>query len=229
MQKALQDKLAEQAIELDIHAGQAPWQLHAAEGAIELLKDTATRIAKGRPDLPDKIVWSLAVLAFMEEERSHGFSPAQWALGRQPSFENTLLDEEWPAPATLSGEEVYFKKGAVKDEARKAYLDTKAKDRLRRGERARRRRQEVFMPGDAVFVWRKGRGLHGKLTDAGKPVRSMAGGMGGTMYGPARVLATETEELAGVKGPRKIVWIVYGGYLLRAAPEQLQRASPRDV
>ena len=153
---------------------------------------------------------------------------AQWALGRQPSFENTLLDKEWPMPATLSGEEVFFKKEEVKNEARKAFLDARAKDRLRRGERARKRRDTTFLPGDAVFVWRKGRGLHGKVTDAGRPVRSMAGGMGGTMYGVARVLATETEERAGEKVPRKIVWIVYGGFLIRAAPEQLQKASDRE-
>ena len=93
-------------------------------------------------------------------------------------------------PAALSGEETFFKKEELKNEARKAFLDARAQDRLRRGERARKRRGTTFLPGDAVFLWRKGRGLHGKVTDAGRPVRSMAGGMGGTMYGVARVLAT---------------------------------------
>ena len=93
-----------------------------------MLKDTVNRIAQGRPDLPVKTVWALAVLAFMEEERAHGYSPAQWALGRQPSFENTLCDNEWPAAGAMSGEEVYLKKEALKDEARKSFLEAKAKE-----------------------------------------------------------------------------------------------------
>ena len=48
------------------------------------------------------------------------------------------------------------------------------------------------------------------------------------MYGVARVLATETEKRDGDRFPRKIVWVVYGGYLIRAAPEQLQHASARE-
>ena len=48
------------------------------------------------------------------------------------------------------------------------------------------------------------------------------------MYGVARVLATETETRAGERVPRKIIWLVYDGYLIRAAPEQLQRASARE-
>eukprot|EP00974_Lingulodinium_polyedra_P068082 6592312-Lingulodinium_polyedra.AAC.1 len=74
--KELQSRLAEQSMELDIHAGQAPWQLSATEGAIRVLKDTATRIAKGRPELSVKEIWALATLAFAEEERRYGYSPA---------------------------------------------------------------------------------------------------------------------------------------------------------
>eukprot|EP00969_Alexandrium_andersonii_P010591 461142-Alexandrium_andersonii.AAC.1 len=48
------------------------------------------------------------------------------------------------------------------------------------------------------------------------------------MYGVARVLATETEQLSGGRQPRRIVWVVYGGYLIRAAPEQLQFATERE-
>ncbi len=45
------------------------------------------------------------------------------------------------------------------------------------------------------------------------------------MYGVARVLATETLLDTDGRTPRAIVWCVYGNYLLRCAPQQLQYAS----
>ena len=48
------------------------------------------------------------------------------------------------------------------------------------------------------------------------------------MYGVCRVLATETTHEGGQRRPRHIVWITYGGYLIRAAPNQLGHASERE-
>ena len=48
------------------------------------------------------------------------------------------------------------------------------------------------------------------------------------MYGVARVLATESVLDEHGRHPRAIVWCVYGGYLIRCAPEQLQYASERQ-
>ncbi len=51
----------------------------------------------------------------------------------------------------------------------------------------------------------------------------------GRMYGVARVLATETLLDTDGRKPRAIVWCVYGNYLLRCAPQQLQYVSCRGL
>ena len=44
------------------------------------------------------------------------------------------MDKSYQAAATLSGEDIYMKKEALKDAARKAFLDAKARGRIRRAE-----------------------------------------------------------------------------------------------
>ena len=48
------------------------------------------------------------------------------------------------------------------------------------------------------------------------------------MYGVCRALATDTTHEGGQQRPRHIVWNTYGGYLIRAAPNQLEYASERE-
>ena len=94
--KEHQSQLATHNIELDVHAGQASWQLGITENAINHIKAIATKVARMNPDLSPKVVMAIAVQCFMEEERAFGYSPSQWAFGRQPTWEDSLSEEAWP-------------------------------------------------------------------------------------------------------------------------------------
>ena len=74
------------------------------------------------------------------------------------------------------------------------------------------------------MIWRSGRGLHDKSSTAVQGKDSKRG----RTHGVAKVLATEPMLDENGRHPRAIVWCIYGGYLIRCAPEQLQYASERQ-
>ena len=77
--------MSEDGIRPEQHPGEAPWQAAITENTIGIIKDTMTKVALQRPDLSVSEVLANAVLAHNELERVRGFSPAQWAMGRQPN------------------------------------------------------------------------------------------------------------------------------------------------
>ena len=91
----------------------------------------------------------------------------------------------------------------ARDLARKAFLDVKAQERADKAARARTRRTTAFRPGDAVMIWRSGKGLHDRATGTEKVKNAR-----GQMYGVARVLATEIALDEDGRHPRAIVWCV---------------------
>ena len=96
----------------------------------------------------------------------------------------------------------------VMDEARQAWLKVKNTDRLNRAARARQRHQDTYRPGDEVDFWRRGKG------------RGTRPHVKGMFHGGAIVLATSTEidSETGDRTPRKVVWIIHAGNLLKCAP-----------
>ena len=210
--KELQDKLSEDGIRLEQHPGEAPWQAAITENTIGIIKDTMTKIALHRPDLTVQEVLAGAVLAHNELERVRGFSPAQWAMGRQPNWNLDLHDvgNDYPEPTMA-------RKLQVMDEARQAWLQAKNTARLNRAARARKRHQDTYRPGDEVDFWRRGKG------------RGTRPHVKGMFHGGAVVLATSTEidSETGDRSPRKVVWIIHAGNILKCAPEQLKYSSER--
>ena len=60
---------------------------------IGIVKDSMMRIALERPDLEPIEVLAAAALAHKNEmERVRGFSPAQWALGRAPNWDQSFFE-----------------------------------------------------------------------------------------------------------------------------------------
>ncbi len=230
--KDLQNLLAEVHVELDLHPGQASWQNGITERTIQTSKRMANKLAKDFPELTTRVIWAMVIDAYMELERAHGYAPVQWAQGRLPTWENTFGTDQ-DSPVLQSGEEHFRQQAVIIDAARKSFFDAKAVKRLERATRARARRDHKFRPGDPVMIWRSGKGLHGRSTDQAGRVdghQARRDGKRGSMYGVARVLASETEvdPQDGSRAPRPVVWCVYGGYLLKCAPEQLQPASRRQ-
>ena len=101
--KEVHERLSDMEIVLDLHVGEASWQASVTENIIGIVKDTMTRIALERPDLKSTEVLAAAVLAHNEMERVRGFSPALWALGGSPNWDQSFFDSgnETPAPRFL--------------------------------------------------------------------------------------------------------------------------------
>jgi hypothetical protein len=105
--------------------------------------------------------------------------------------------------------------------ARKICEEELLRARLERAQRAKHRKDVVYVPGDTVFAWRLGKNLQGK---------HKAGVNKGQWFGPGTVLGTETKiREDGNREPASVIWIVMNGRLWRCAPQQLRRASEREV
>ena len=145
-------------------------------------------------------------------ERVRGFSPAQWALGRSPNWDQSFFDSdnETPDPSFLE-----HLQGM--ETAREAWLKARNDARIKRASRSRDRPLARFRPGDEVDFWRRGKG---------KGTRPH---IKGRFHGGAVVLATSTEidEEDGSRKPRKVVWITHAGTLIKCAPEHLRYSSER--
>ena len=93
------------------------------------------------------------MLAHNEMGRVRGFSPAQWALGRSPNWDQPFFDSgnETPAPSFLE-----HLQGV--ETARDAWVKVRNEERFKRASRARSKPLAHFRPGDEVDVWRRGKG-----------------------------------------------------------------------
>ena len=164
---------------------------------------------------------SLATAAHNHLDMVHGFSPAQWALGKSPNWQN-LLHEEKEDSINLSrdGHEAFAKKVLEQVQARKIWQEEDLKRKIQRAERAKHRKDRVFIPGEIVFAWRLG---------LSKVVGTKKQGLHkGAWFGPATVLGTETKLEDGIATPSNIVWIIISDRLWRCSPQQLRRASERE-
>ena len=77
------------------------------------------------------------------------------------------------------------------------------------------------MPGESVFAWRLGKNIQGT---------TKTGVHKGQWLGPAKVLGTETKKNPdGTLAPASVIWVIVKGRLWRCAPQQLRRASEREL
>ncbi len=196
----LQDQVADHFIDIDLHLGQASWQFGITKRAKRTLKIMANPLCRDLPELSVKAFWALVVDSYPERERSHG----------------------------LAGDEFFYKRAAMLDLARKSFIDAKTTERLYKAERARTRRDTCFRPGDAVVIWRSGKGLYGKSARTPGQVQDHETKGRGKTYGVVHVLATETILDEHGRTPRNVVWVVYRSDLLRWASQQLQFARARQ-
>ena len=87
----------------------------------------------------------------------HGFTPAQWALGRSPNWQNLLYEEgEDRVNLSRDGHEAFSKKMLEQITARKIWQEEDLKRKLQRAERAKHRKDRQYVPGEIVFAWRQG-------------------------------------------------------------------------
>ena len=214
------DKFAEKGVHLAATAGEAHWQLGITERMIGTIFNTAEKIAKENDlDFPSAV--TLAVKSQNTVDRVRGYSPSQWAFGRQPSWTGDLHDDAEEVNLSRDTSEAFQRKLQLQISARSIFEKEQLNQKLLRAARVQHRKENIFTPGEICFVWRLG----GKLAGTKK-----TGLHRGAWYGPGTILGTESKiSEEGTVEPGAIVWVIMNDRLWRCAASQIRRGSEREV
>ena len=220
--KALDTYLLERQVEVSHIPAEAHWQISLIERAVQTVKDMMTALTMEQPSMTASEAFYRSLSACNHRDQCRGYSPLQHACGRSPNEfgqlgESLVRDVPILTEHGVSAEFGLDAKAMVV--AEKAFLDSQAKERIRRAMLSGNRPMKNFCPGDLVFVWRR----MAPKQDGSKHVK------GGRFVGPYRVLATETQ--AGDDKQLRashIIWLFRGGQLVKASPQQLRPASARE-
>ena len=220
--KALDQYLAEREIEVSHIPAEAHWQISLAERSIQSIKDVMHALVMEQPSMTASEAFSRAIWASNHRDQYHGYSPLQHAFGRAPDELGRLGENKLREAPILTENGVSAEFGVDAKAmyvAEQAFLESQAKERIRRAELAGSRVMKQFSPGDLVFVWRR-------MTPKSDGNRHFKGGR---FVGPYRVLATETRtDQDHQLHASHVIWLYRGGQLVKAAPQQLRPASSRE-
>ena len=149
-------EMSRRGVQLQATAGEAHWQLGIVERSIQTIMEVAKRIAaEYQLEIDEAILES--VTAHNTTERVHGYTPAQWAFGRSPNWTGTMypeVDEQTKLARDLSVD--FQAKLNRQINARKIYEEENLRQKFQRAARARHRKDNVFIPGEIVYIWRLG-------------------------------------------------------------------------
>ena len=215
----------ERGIEVFPCAAEAHEQIGIAERAIQTVKATTRQILQsGETKVWDAIVQ--ACQTHNEFEKVEGYSPFQWAFGRQPTltgrFHDKGYDEPWLTSSAVPGSSMSMNL-KLRVRAQQAFLKQQSFEAITRAANAKTRKALVFLPGDVVYSKR--------IKPPAQPQAQVRlAHKRWRWYGPARVLASETrtDALGHERKAANIVWIVSHDRLKRCAPNQLRHASARE-
>ena len=207
-------------IMLDIIPGEAHWKVGICEQAIQGTKTLMNKIAEDDPEVTAAEALAEATRTFNSRELIRGYSPIQHALGRAPDATGRLFPcgpSECPELLVENASGEMDRQLQRMQSAEKAFLEWTASQRLQKAKNSKPRDVTNYEPGDLVYVWRK-------------QVSGQAAIKGGSFVGPARILAVEQHRSPdGTLKQGSSIWCVRGRRLLKCSPEQLRRASEREV
>ncbi|CAL1160364.1 unnamed protein product [Cladocopium goreaui] len=190
------------------------------EQAIQGTKTLMNKIAEDDPEVTAAEALAEATRTFNSRELIRGYSPIQHALGRAPDATGRLFPcRPCECPELLienaSGE--MGRQLQRMQSAERAFLEWTASQRLQKAKNSKPRDVTNYEPGDLVYMWRK-------------QVSGQAAIKGGSFVGPAGILAVEQHRSPdGTHKQGSSIWCVRGRRLLKCSPEQLRRASEREV
>eukprot|EP00435_Cladocopium_sp_Y103_P064584 s563_g26.t1 len=217
--------MEERGIEVQPCAAEAHGQIGVIERAIQTVKATVRQLLQGSGETPWEAIVQ-ACHAHNEFSKLEGFSPFQWAFGRQPSMTGRLHSKEQDLPFWTSSAvqgTAMAQNLRLRVQAQQTFLRQQAQEHVSRALNSKTRRAEVFLPGDLIYFKR--------VKPPAQP--QAAARMPHKLwrwYGPGRVLATETRNdgYGESRKPAHIIWIVSHGRLKRCSPEQLRHVSERE-
>jgi hypothetical protein len=125
------------------------------ERSIQTIFNTAEKICS-ELKIPITEALPKAVAAHNTTERIHGYTPSQWAYGRNPSWSGTLHEEGDEQNLARDGNELFQKKLQQQITARKLFEEEILRQKIQRAQRAKHRKETIYIPGDLVFIWRLG-------------------------------------------------------------------------
>ena len=135
--------------------------------------------------------------------QQNGYMPRQWVFGLIPRVPGHMLEEDPDLP-NLDPEGRFRKIAEMRHKCRMAAIETEANAKIRKSLIGRSRPMRGnFVPGDLVYYWRAGTGVHQAQ---------------GHWLGPARVI--------GIEGGN--VWVSHRATAIKCAKEQLRMASPAE-
>ena len=155
--------------------------------------------------------------------RVGGYSPMQWALGRDVEDGNSDLST-WSAAADPTSQ--MHRNLQLRLDTEDLYRRMQAEAKISRAINSRPSPNVQYIPGDLIYYRRvkvtRDTTAHSDVDlNAGRRFR---------WYGPARVLAAETRLQDDGEGRRagNVVWLIANGRLKKAHTSQLRHASERE-
>ncbi len=206
-------ELSGRAVKLDVIAGEAHWQRGVTERMIHTITDISENVRKEAACVVRHSI-RRAVTAHNTVHDAHGYSPSQWAFGRQPRWAGDLwiTEDEEDVPLAKMSNPVFMdglkKQKIVEDAAR----TVQAQRVMTRAKNASHRRHEKSSPSELVYAWRQGK----RESSQGHSYKHSFTGVGprsGQWFGPAVVLATEARVMSTGHERGSIVWITINGRL----------------
>ena len=216
---------SERGLELLFCAAEDHGQIGLVERAISTLKSTIRQILQGGDHSVKEAVIA-ACCTHNSMERIGGYSPCQWAFGRQPTLTGRMHDrghdDPWWTSSAVPGSSV-MQNLRLRVKAQQSFLQAQAHELISRASNSKTRKEQIFLPGDLVYFKRI------KPPAQSQALMRMPFKLW-RWYGPARVLASETrtDSFGTQRKPSNIVWIVSQGRLKRCSPSQLRHASARE-
>ena len=220
----LSDFCDQQQIFLDLIPGEAHWKLGTCERSIQATKTILEKVIDDQPELDSAEALAEAIRVQNMRETVRGYSPMQHVLGLAPDELGRFFPTANGNSPDLRVEDVSQRfEGEHRSRlaAEKALLEWNSRERITRAINSRHRTRLDFEAGELVYIWRKQ--LTGKDAEQNKIGQ-------GRFVGPARILAVEQKrEDDGTLVRGSSVWLVRGRRLIKCCPEQLRRASEREI
>ena len=224
--------LGEYCASRGIELGFVPAEYHQgiseAERTIGTIRRKIETFLRAEQYAPSRAAAQL-VAAHNTLARTSGFSPAQWAFGRDASItgHSRERDGEMCARSAMADPSHAMHEALeLRTKAEKAFLEYRARDLASRALNSKTRPSKHFLPGDIIFYQRFQTPQDTPAnTTVDRPRLNIA-----RFYGPGRVLATETrvESEDGVRKAGAIVWAVCNGRLKKFHHSQVRHASETE-
>ena len=192
--REMQDMAENLNTEVLTTAAESPWSNGICERHNAVIGGMVTKMMHdSSDDIDTALAW--AINAKNSLHNVYGFSPAQLVFGRNPNIP-TVLNDKLPALEGKTQSEVVAKNLQAKHEARKAFIECEASEKIRRALRHNTRdvTTQEYLPGEKVYY---------KRIDSAY------------WRGPAEVIGKDSHQ----------VILKHGGLFVRTHPVSLKRVT----